>query len=434
MSQEPAHRANAPALRRLILCFDGTWNTPEDQTNVSRIYAAIADQHAGCKSQLKFYDAGVGTTLGSRITGGALGRGIDQNILEGYCWLINHYPKDAGKSQPEADGEVFDAGPEIFIFGFSRGAYTARSLAGLINRCGLPKLEKVIELESSRNGGKVTDQANPAARPDFKLIDDAWKLYRRDFPQGVEARKEPECLSFRNKYCRNIKVKFLGVWDAVGTLGVPLLSRSVFARRKYGFHDTNLGRIIEYAYHAIAIDEQREDYQATLWKAKHAVGTLAVEQRWFPGAHGNVGGGYEDDLLPDPPLKWMAEHALKHGLEFTDEFKMRLRDTVICKRTLPHDFELRGDEYLSPVRDSYAEFLFGAYRFLRALRLRGRYYRPMLTSGVGETIDETAHMKWAADPRYRPQNFAYAGRLDFSPSSAVTPVIPTAAPAAPGNI
>lgn len=421
-----ANGAGANQLKRLILCFDGTWNTPEDQTNVSRIYAAIADQHAGCGSQLKFYDPGVGTSTGSRLRGGVLGRGLNTILLEGYCWLINEYQSytDTPILAPEEDGEVFDASPDIFIFGFSRGAYTARSLAGLINRCGLPKLER------------FGNERNRRAQPDSDRVSQAWDLYRKEFAKGVEARKE--CASFRNDHCRNVKVKFLGVWDTVGALGVPLVSRFILSRLnvfygKSGFHDTDLGRVIEYAFHAVAIDEQREDYQVALWTDKHDVGTREVEQRWFPSAHSNVSGGYQDDLLPDPPLKWIAERALDRGLEFTDEFKIRLRQQPTCKNALPEDFKLRGDEYLSPVRDSYAEFLYGLCRVSRGLILKGRYHHPMLVSGIRETIDETAHMKWAADPTYRPQNFANAGRTDFRPGRRGTPVISTAAPAGAGN-
>jgi hypothetical protein len=405
----------AGGIKRLILCFDGTWNTPEDQTNVSRIYAAIADVYGGCKGQLKFYDTGVGTSAGSRITGGTLGWGLNENILQGYCWLINEFLPFAGtpRSQPEPDGEIFDAGPDIFIMGFSRGAYTARSLAGLINRCGLPRKE-LFRGEKNPITGKVDDRANTQSR----IIQRAWELYRMKLPAGVEGRRQEPCAAYRREKCWNVKVKVLGVWDTVGALGVPMFSNTPLARAKYGFYDTSLGRVIEHAYHAVAIDEQREDYQVTLWDAAHPVGTREVEQRWFPGAHANVGGGYQDDLLPEPPLKWIAEKALKHGLEFSDEFQMKL-GVPSCKNALPEDFKLRGDEYLSPVRDSYAEFLHGLYRIARSIVFRGRYYRPMLISGVGETIDESAHMKWAADPRYRPQNFAFAGRRDVRPGAGL---------------
>ena len=423
MTPDQANRGRASRLKRLILCFDGTWNMPEDQTNVSRIYAAIADQHAGCESQLKFYDPGLGTTSNTRLRGGVLGWGLDENILQGYCWLINEYLPypHVSPPEPETDGEQFVAGPDIFIVGFSRGAYTARSLAGLINRCGLPRLDE------------FTKETNGRAQPDSKLVGQAWDLYRQRFPSGTEGRKQEPCLGFRRDHCWNVKVRFLGVWDTVGALGVPMFSKHVLSSIKYGFHDTSLGRVVENAFHAVAIDETREDYQVSLWDAKHPVGTRKVEQRWFPGAHSNVGGGYQDDLLPDPPLKWIAERALDEGLEFTDEFKIKLQQRPTCKQALPEDFRLRGDEYLSPVRDSYAEFLHGVYRVGRGMILKGRYFRPMLVSGVEETIDETAHMKWAADPTYRPRNFAHAGRADFSPTRQGTPVVSVAAPAGPGN-
>ncbi len=421
--------AGGSEIKRLVLCFDGTWNTPEDQTNVSRIYAAIADVHAGCKGQLKFYDTGVGTSSGSRVTGAAFGWGLDENILQGYCWLINEYRPLPGVPlrEPEPDGEVFEAGPDIFILGFSRGAYTARSLAGLINRCGLPKRELFageVDPATGRPEGRAHTQS--------PIVRRAWELYREKFAAGIEGRKQAPLVAFRRDHSRNVKVRFLGVWDTVGALGVPMFSNSALARFRYGFHDTSLGRVVECAYHAVAIDEQREDYEVALWDRKHEY-TRDVEQRWFPGAHANVGGGYQDDLLPDPPLKWIAEKAIAEGLEFTDERGMRLGG-LRCKRTLPEDFKLRGNEYMSPVRDSYAEFLHGIYRIGRALKPNGgRYYRPMLIGGAGETIDESAHMKWAADPSYRPPNFAFAGRADMSPRTGASVVV-TAGQAQSGNI
>src|SRR5262249_54587573 len=253
MTTDPTARAEMPDLRRLIVCFDGTWNTPEDETNVSRIYAAIADQHANCTSQLKFYDPGVGTAFGSRVRGGAFGTGLNDNILHGYCWLINQWP-DVCPETTDVNNEKFREGPDIFVFGFSRGAYTARSLAGLINRCGLLKRSLCL------NGKE------PLACIDSQLVQQAWMLYRKQFDRNVEARLEPECIKFCNDNAWTVKIKFLGVWDTVGALGVPMFSNSVFARAKYGFHDTSLGRVVENAFHAIAIDEQREDYKVTLWE------------------------------------------------------------------------------------------------------------------------------------------------------------------------
>ena len=424
MALDASGSAAASEVKRLILCFDGTWNTPEDHTNVSRIYSAIADKHSGCPDQLKFYDEGIGTSATSRLTGGAFGWGLDRNILEGYCWLINEYfgtETGAASDKPGAD-EPFATGPAILLFGFSRGAYTARSLAGLINRCGVPKAAQ-FKGDSEHNG---------RAHPDSKVVRDAWDLYQKEF-KGIEGRYHADCVAFRRSHCWNVKVKFIGVWDTVGALGVPMFSTSVLARTRYGFHDTSLGRTVEHAYHAVAIDEGREDYKVALWTGSRP--DQKVEQRWFPGAHANVGGSYEDDLLPDPPLKWIAECALQEGvgLEFTEAFNTRLAAAPACKAILPEDFKLRGDEYLSPVRDSYAEFMYGIYRGLRAVTLKGRDRRRMLVDGVGETIDQSAHMKWAADAAYRPRNLANAGRDDFRAAERLTPVEVPAAPAASGK-
>src|SRR5689334_16573252 len=173
------------AKRRLALCFDGTWNTYNSHTNVSRIFEAIADRNCGCDHQLKFYDEGVGTTLGTKIRGGMFGVGLSDNILAGYCWLSNHY--QPGPLQTEADdasGERFSAGDEIFIFGFSRGAYTARSLGGLVNRCGI--------IKRSQFGGVP-------ATPDSPLVQQAWELYQQSsFPDSPpESRLSKACTDFR---------------------------------------------------------------------------------------------------------------------------------------------------------------------------------------------------------------------------------------------
>jgi uncharacterized protein (DUF2235 family) len=291
----------------------------------------------------------------------------------------------------------------------------------LINRCGLVKASLI-----EKRVNPISKKEDARATPDCALVKQAWQLYQREFEGNTEARLQESCAKFRRENAWNVKIQFLGVWDTVGALGVPTFSKTVFARAKYGFHDTSLGRVIENAYHAVAIDEQREDYQVALWTAKHPHGTKEVEQRWFPGAHANVGGGYRDDLLPDLPLKWITQMSVKHGLEFTDQQQMAL-GKLCAKCELPQDFELRGDEYLSPVRDSYGEFLGGTYRVLRTISFRGRYYRPMLTQGVNETIDESAHMKWSADPRYRPSNFAFAGRSDFTPAGHPAALAATAA-------
>ena len=414
---------------RLILCFDGTWNTPEDHTNVFRLYAAIPDRSSGCPDQLKFYDEGVGTSLGTKISGGAFGLGLDENMLKGYCWLIQHYQPGLGRpklvelpatviSEPpgppvvEPGPQSFEDGDQIFAFGFSRGAFTARSLSGMINRCGILRLDGF---------------ATPAAvTTDHPLIRQAWNLYRKTL-DGAQAdgRKIPtrnlaECEAFRQQHAWVPKVRFVGVWDTVGALGVPAFNGTnlPFSPARFRFHDTSLGRVIDNGYHACAIDENRPDFAVTLWSAKSHPGQQ-VEQRWFPGAHANVGGGYEDDTLPDPPMKWLAERAIACGMEFRKDFLGT--DPNRCAMALPRDFELMGNEYLAPVRDSYKEFAYGLYAPLSDLKallggghFDGRLYRPMLIYGINEVIDDSATLKLSRDSDYHPPNLAHAGRDDLN--------------------
>jgi uncharacterized protein (DUF2235 family) len=251
---------------RLVVCFDGTWNRPDPnvdpaariETNVCRFYEAIRNGNLeGGDIQKKWYDTGVGTNWYDRVVGGAFGIGIDQKIRDGYQWLVENYP----------DPDPSDI--EVFVLGFSRGAYTARSLVGMIRNCGLLLPE---------NAHRVTD---------------AYALYR----QRDEGPDTNQVQAFRDRYSREIKIKFLGVWDTVGALGIPLQALQWLNATEYAFHDTELTGIVENAAHALAIDEFRVDYQATLWAPFIKPGQN-VEQRWFVGAHADVGGGYRAGCFP----------------------------------------------------------------------------------------------------------------------------------------
>jgi uncharacterized protein (DUF2235 family) len=413
----------AQQARRLVLCFDGTWNTDRSNTNVTRLYRKIADNQSGCGEQCRFYDEGVGTKWGERVRGGVLGMGLDRNIRDGYAWLATQFPSQA---HPELDEHKFVAGPLLYLLGFSRGAFTARSLGGLINQVGIPRLDTM-----------PAAKANTPLR-DHPAVRKAWDLYaQRPTP---EERKQVEddnanasLLKRINDYDAQIdkfrkenatypvRIHFLGVWDTVGALGIPrVLDYSWIPRpsNQFQFHDTGLCRNVRFAYHAVAIDEQRAPYCVTLWTGKHDTNE-DVEQRWFPGAHANVGGGYEDDLLPDPPLAWLAQKAAERGLHFINDRQVADENgkvTASLPRS-PAAFDLDGKEYLSPVHDSYAEFAKGLYRALRSIPgAGGRVYRRMLVDadGICQTVDATALKKLDADPGYRPPNLAQAGRVDVS--------------------
>jgi len=343
-----------PSKQRLIVLFDGTWNDPEDQTNVYRLSRSICD----CDDEIRqrfFYDPGVGTSRFSHIRGGVTGWGLSRNLMQGYEWLARRY----------ADSD------EIWVFGFSRGAYTARSLVGMIRKCGL------LHIWTPRLGKE------------------AEKLYRN---KNATPESE-ECNNFRHAYSREVKIHFIGVWDTVGALGIP--GTNLSEKGKYSWHHTELSRIVERAYQAMALDEHRAAYNVSLWthpSGKQKPEHLSVEQRWFIGAHANVGGGYGLDPLADIPLAWMQEKAAAAGLKM-----QMLHAGETAWRTDPID--------------SYGNFLNGVYAFFRKIKTcgNGRYYRRFSANERGEaavnvTVDESVWKRWRGIAHYRPPTLVNAGQ------------------------
>ena len=282
-------------MKRIIVCCDGTWSKPGTkdrgqlvETNVEKLYKAVNTENPGIE-QIKYYGQGVGTgfTITDRLLGGSFGLGIDSSIQDAYKFLMWSY----------------EPGDELYLFGFSRGAYTVRSLVGLIRNCGIMK-------------------------PEFlHLVNEAYHLYR---DRTELTHPESDLMkAFKKSYGKEDEttIKFLGVWDTVGSLGVPLSSFSGW-NRKYRFHDVKLGGQIKYAYHALAIDERRKFFQPTLWEVSQAAmerpDPQVSEQVWFPGTHCNVGGGYVDSGLSNVALQWMVEKANATGLEFDKNYIEKL--------------------------------------------------------------------------------------------------------------
>jgi uncharacterized protein (DUF2235 family) len=272
-------------VKRLIVCCDGTWNRPDQidhgvaaPTNVAKIALALADQDDAGNAQVVHYQAGVGTRRIERFRGGVFGVGLSRNIQQCYRFLVDNY----------------EPGDKLYFFGFSRGAYTARSTVGLV-----------------RNSGILL----PAYRD---LIKDAYSLYRNPHkdtePSGISAEL------FRRAYSHaDVYIEFVGVWDTVGALGIPIDGfRPPFLSRLWTFHDTTLSLFVRNAYHALSVDERRRAFKPTLWVQKK--GTTkeqqTLEQVWFSGVHCDVGGGYRDPSLSEIPLLWMAEKARSCGLAF----------------------------------------------------------------------------------------------------------------------
>ncbi|MEJ6781459.1 DUF2235 domain-containing protein [Aminobacter sp. Piv2-1] len=360
--------------KRLAIFLDGTWNSTGDNTNVWRLKSLCADQSADGAKQCVYYDVGV-----NGFRGGTFGKGVGQNVVEAYKWLIDEY----------------EDGDEIFIFGFSRGAYTARSLAGFIAKCGLIKSGAPLGVD------QIFERYQ---RPDDTTV---WQL--REARDSADRPLEEQWIL---KYAQAINIKLLGVWDTVGALGVPAFNIPGISRSTLGWLHTGLRLPIEHGFHALAIDEHRGTFSPTLWttrkphdpKAKVATprSLSSVEQRWFCGAHANVGGGYRSDLLAQIPLRWIMQKASAHGLTFRN------------------DVELDGDATTAPIADSYRAFLGGGYALLKS-----RYHRIIaappdkrsdgIHSTVNETIDKSVFDRWRTDPHYRPESLSnWAKRFELS--------------------
>ena len=370
-------------MKRLAIFLDGTWDTADDNTNVWRSRLLLCDTDADGNAQDQYYEEGVGTKRFERLRGGALGEGLDANLRNAYQWLMSRY----------------DDGDTIYLIGFSRGAYTARSLGGLIGRCGLLQPGSPFPVqqlfERYRRGADVPS------------------LLQLQFGEVPRAQwtGEDEWLM---QYSRRVDIDFIGVWDTVGALGIPVGRIRGLSRRSYYFHNTNPSTLYKHMYHAVAVDENRKDYQAALWTLFQPEGKAVpalkddqtLEQRWFIGAHCNVGGGYKNDALPQIPLAWLVKKGAECGLRFK------------------YDVELKGDEYLTAPVDSYARFLKGLYRLVGRRHFRPIGRDPVATKklpgwshSVNEVIDSTVFDRWRAVPAYRPQNVVeWAARRGVDPA------------------
>jgi uncharacterized protein (DUF2235 family) len=343
-------------MKRLVLCCDGTWNSADQTrndipcpTNVVRIAFRIAKRIDDLR-QIVYYGQGVGTGNSlDRFTGGAFGKGVEDNIFDAYRFLVANY----------------EQGDELYLFGFSRGAFTARSIAGMIRKCGILSREHVNRYIN------------------------ALKLYRTE-----EDPDEEGPTTFRSKYSVNkgnsTPIQFIGVWDTVGALGIPLRGLRNLTRRKHQFHDTELSGSVKVACHALAIDERRSPFKPTLWQYKPKVGQT-VEQVWFPGVHSNIGGGYPDRSLSDVSLKWMIEKAKDAGLAFDEKVEE-------CHLLSP---DPTGKIYQSKK---------GLYRMTKGYdRVIGFSEKRIREEGSNiegedptQRVDQSALDRWDSDPTYRP--------------------------------
>lgn len=303
--------------RKLVVCCDGTWNTPRTETNVFRTYRFLRERlgdpaevrHNGgvvtCGGRaadgsevLLFYDRGVGTDWFDRLVGGALGIGLSDNVRDAYHFLAQN----------------FVPGSEIYLFGFSRGAYTARSLCGFIKAAGLLERPTAKDVWRAYMDCYAT-ASRIIARPSGWSLDGArgWLVEQAGDAVGRLGSGDVSSLPRH----AGVKIRFIGVYDTVGALGVPLSLATRVNEPIVGFHDTALSDTVEHAVQALAVDEKRGPYVPTLWTQAAGAALAAgqtVLQVWFPGVHSDIGGGYKDKGLGDVTWDFMMRQAARRGL------------------------------------------------------------------------------------------------------------------------
>ncbi len=299
-------------MKRIIICMDGTWQTISQQrpTNISLIARSVAHTSRDGTNQIVIYQPGVGSSLDAlkdkqsglaafnktitSMIGGIFGEGLEDAILDAYLHLAFNY----------------EAGDEIYIFGFSRGAFSARSLAALIGKCG------IVSRRSSACAGEAFELYRD---PDITPTSQTAIKFRLE-----HGKREGTGAERRSADHRPV-ITYLGVFDTVGQRGLPATFGPISAMRnkRYAFHDLALGAHVKSARHALAIDEHRRAFPPTPWtnfeelnKPARAQGKPdPYQQRWFAGGHGDVGGGNQT-RLSSFSLDWIVEGAQLAGLEF----------------------------------------------------------------------------------------------------------------------
>jgi len=238
--------------KNIVICCDGTGNQfSKSNTNIVEIYRLVENN---TERQIAYYDPGVGT-MTDKARGYAFGYGLQDNIEDAYRYLMNNYrPND-----------------KIFLFGFSRGAFTVRCLAGMIYKCGLlfRGSDNLVQYASQTYNTKNND----------------------DLAQG-----------FKKTFAQDVPIYFIGVFDTVASLGW------VYGRKN--FFDDSLNHDVRYGYHALAIDEKRRKFYPSLWDESQKTANQTIEQVWFAGVHSDIGGSYDDNRSAKITLKWMLEKAI----------------------------------------------------------------------------------------------------------------------------
>jgi uncharacterized protein (DUF2235 family) len=323
--------------KRLVICCDGTWNQPASfyPNNVIKFARSVKYAADDQTPQIVFYLPGYGTeeednldNLIKRLGEGAFGWGIDRIIQEAYRFLCMNYNVDAQD--------------EIYLMGFSRGAYIVRSLVGMIHKCGLLKRSKIREIPKAYQLYR-----------DVKISPNHPKAQKFREENSKKIDTEKDYLQYR------VPIKMLGCWDTVGKLGIPDLTPWLPIAKpwnqRYEFFDNRLSPIVENAFHAVAIDEKSKNFPLAVMERNEKNPDQIVKEVWFSGEHNCIGGGIKEyQGLSDYPLEWMINQAKKLGLEFcfpeneSEEFQIKPDITAKFDNSLTGVYSLGGEEWRSP--------------------------------------------------------------------------------------
>lgn len=330
----------------------GTWqnsdgSTPSSPTNITRLVRALlpatpASHRSPPIPQIVYYQAGIGSTTGSKLISGATGNSLPEHLREAYGFLAHNY----------------SPGDSIHLFGFSRGAYTARCIAGLITRLG------VLTKRGMDNFYSIYERFQLDG-----LSDDSFLKPYHNLPSSSD---ELKLVNYP------VPITTIGCFDTVGALGIPTLPipglRDLVSgvnTKRYQFLDTTLSPGILNAFHALALDERRRPFSPTLWRKREGLhDAVNLKQCWFPGVHTNVGGGYTDQEIADITLAWMIQQCSPF-LAFNRSY---------LRRIVENRGDGKGEWAAGKVEESFRGF-----HVLGGSKIR-------TPGGYGEGTEETIHV------------------------------------------
>lgn len=374
-------------MKRLVFCFDGSWNRLDADypTNVVLLAESVLPTTKDGIVQIVYYDEGVGTSKADKFRGGMFGVGLKTNLREAYRFLIfNYEPED-----------------EIFIFGFSRGAYTARSFAGFVRHAGIldinsaSQIDKALDLYESAMGADgddhpkaLTFRAQHSSKVCVSEYDEQWRCKNWD--------------GYVPNTAKPLTIRYVGVWDTVGSLGWPnVLPGANWLNHRYGFHDVKLTSKVQGARHALAIDESRKLFRPTVWNNVADLNSqqdispydpdAPYQQKWFPGVHGAVGGGGPERGLSDSAFSWILAGARRAGL------KVNIGGTSRIYEVAPNPFSPLQNEPNRPWHDR------GVIGTIKWLLLNADREGPLDLNDVSAF----ARRRWYAEAAHLPEKALY---------------------------